>query len=891
MGRIPAYFILASLSSEFKAMQTAELRAAFLQFFESKGHRILPSGSLVPINDPTLLFTNAGMNQFKDPLLGKIDLGYYRATTAQRCVRAGGKHNDLENVGFTARHHTFFEMMGNFSFGDYFKTETIGWAWEFSTQVLGLDKDRIYVTVHPTDEESRQIWANEIGVPMDRIIDIEDNFWTMGDTGPCGPCTELFYDHGEAVEGGPPGSPEEDGDRYIEFWNLVFPQFDRSADGELVPLPKPGVDTGMGLERMAAILQGVHSNYEIDLFRNLMMAAGGFAGITEEAEVLKTASLRVIADHIRSGAFLIADGVLPGNEDRQYVLRRIIRRALRHGYKLDIKEPFFHKLVPTLVAEMGEAYPLLAEKEAAIIAALAAEEERFGETLKQGMSLLKTELDQVKGAVLPGEVAFKLYDTYGFPVDLTADIAREAGSEVDQAGFDQAMDTQRARGRAATSFSTSLGQKITVSGPVDFTGYSDLAGASKVLALFDEDGDEIEQLNSGQNGVVVLAQTPFYAESGGQIGDSGMLVAATGQFSVNDTQLSGEQHIHVGTLTAGMLSPGDRVEAKVTTDKRTAIRRNHSATHLIHAALRSVLGDHVEQKGSLVNDQKLRFDFSHGAAVTSAQLRAIEAMVNAEILKNTSVQTELLDYEAAVEKGAMALFGEKYGDEVRVLTMGDGYSVELCGGTHVARTGDIGLVKIQTETGIAAGVRRIEAVSGEGALEFVRSEEALIADVGEQLKVPGAELAQRVQQLLAENRQLNKQVRDMSAKLAAAGSADLTDQAVQINQVSLVAAQVEGGQQDMMQMLDNLRSKQPDNGIWVLTQVENGKVGLVIAVSKNLLGQINAKDLIGEIGPIVGAKGGGRPDMARAGGGTQPEAMAAAFAAAKSSVEAVFGSA
>ena len=862
-------------------MNTADLRAAFLSFYESKGHKIVPSSSLVPHNDPTLLFTNAGMNQFKDPLLGKIDPGYSRATSAQRCVRAGGKHNDLENVGYTARHHTLFEMMGNFSFGDYFKEETITWAWEFATDVVGLSADKILITVHPSDDDSRKIWRDKVGIKPDRIIDLEENFWTMGDTGPCGPCTELFYDHGPSIAGGPPGSADEDGDRFIEFQNLVFPQFDRLADGEMISLPQAGVDTGMGLERMAAILQGVHSNYEIDLFRKVMMEAGNFAGITKEEQVLGTASLRVIADHIRSSAFLIADGITPGNEDRAYVLRRIIRRALRHGYKLNIREPFFHKLVKVLVAEMGEAYPLLAQHEQAVTTAIAQEEERFSETLSQGMELLKGELDQVNGDTLPGDVAFKLYDTYGFPVDLTADVARELGLQVDQKGFDDAMEAQRARGRASTSFSTSLGQKISVKQSVDFLGYEELNSNASVLAVFDINGDAKEALSAGEEGVVVLDRTPFYAESGGQAGDYGQLVIDNNIFVVKDTQVSGDQRLHIGIMSAdsaSSFSVGNAISASVNSVSRRKTQANHSATHLMHAALRSVLGDHVQQKGSLVNNEKLRFDFSHTGPVTAEQLHEIEDLVNEQILLNSPVTTELLSFDDAVERGAMALFGEKYGDEVRVLSMGGSYSVELCGGTHVSRTGDIGLFKIQLESGIAAGIRRIEAVSGEGALAVVSENDNLIASIGHTLKVGVSEINSRIIQILAENKALSREVEQLGQKIAASKSSDLGGQVERVNGVDFIAAHVEGDNKAMMQTLDTLRSQLSEDSVIVLAQVASGKVGMVVSVSKSTTEKIKAPELLSAIAAQVGAKGGGRPDLARAGGGTNPDGVMQALA-------------
>lgn len=864
-------------------MKTAELREAYLEFFEQHGHKRVASSTLVPQDDPTLLFTNAGMNQFKDPLLGRSDPGYRRATSAQRCVRAGGKHNDLENVGYTARHHTFFEMMGNFSFGDYFKEETITWAWQFVTEVLQLPAEKVWVTVHPTDDESRQIWQQKVGIPPDRVIDIEDNFWTMGDTGPCGPCTELFYDHGDEVEGGPPGSPEEDGDRYIEFWNLVFPQFDRSADGELTPLPQPGVDTGMGLERMAAIMQGVHSNYEIDLFRNVLAAAGQFAGINDVDEAVQNPSLRVIADHIRASSFLIADGVVPGNEDRAYVLRRIIRRGLRHGYMLDIREPFFHKLVDVLVREMGEAYPVLLERKDHVVEVLRAEEERFGETLTQGMDLLKQQIASLNGDTIPGDVVFKLYDTYGFPADLTADVARERDLAVDMEGFEAAMEEQRSRGRAAASFSASLGQRIAVGNAVSFTGYEHTAGDAKVMALFDMQGDEQQELVAGQAGVLILDETPFYAESGGQVGDCGVLSAANASFRVDDTLVSGTQHMHIGEVLEGAFSAETSVHTEVDAQRRARIRRNHSATHLLHAALRRVLGQHVQQKGSLVNDEKLRFDFSHNQPITAEQLQAIEDMVNAQIRENSPVETDLMSYDDAVAKGAMALFGEKYGDQVRVLTMGGDYSVELCGGTHVTRTGDIGLLRITAEMGIAAGVRRVEAVTGDGALREIRAADQLLDNISALLKSNRGDLADRVQGLLADYRRLQKELAEAGQQLAASQGSDLAGEAVDINGVKFLASTVQGDNKAMMQTLDTLRS-QLGEAVIVLAQVENGKVGLVVGVAKSLTERVQAPEVMAVVGPEVGAKGGGRPDMARAGGGDNPDGLAQAFAAAQAYV-------
>ncbi|MBX3706586.1 MAG: alanine--tRNA ligase [Pseudomonadales bacterium] len=858
-------------------MKTAEVRSAYLAFFEARGHRIVPSSPLVPHNDPTLLFTNAGMNQFKDALLGREDPGYRRAASAQRCVRAGGKHNDLENVGYTARHHTFFEMLGNFSFGDYFKDETIGWAWEFITGVLGLPRDRLWVTVHPTDADSRRIWESHIGIPRDRVISLEENFWAMGDTGPCGPCTEIFYDHGPSVAGGPPGSPDEDGDRYIEFWNLVFPQFDRQPDGALAPLPQPGVDTGMGLERISAIMQGVHSNYEIDLFRNLLAGVGDIAGIRGANDQLANASIRVIADHIRSSAFLIADGVMPGNEDRSYVLRRIIRRALRHGHMLNIREPFFHRLVGPLAREMGDAYPLIRERAAEVEAALLREEQRFAETLSQGMELLESTIAGLGNDVIPGQVVFQLYDTFGFPTDLTADVARERGLAVDMAGFEVAMNAQRDRGRAAARFSATLGQRVHTKGRVEFLGYAGTEDSGAVQALFDAEGRETAVLQAGDAGVVVLDRTPFYAESGGQVGDTGVLAAAGIRFVVEDTQGSGDQHLHIGRLEAGELRAGQRLDGTVDAERRRRIRLNHSATHLMHAALRKVLGGHVQQKGSLVTAERTRFDFSHPQPVTADELARIEAEVNFEIQRNSAVDVELLGYQDAIGRGAMALFGEKYGDQVRVLTMGEGYSVELCGGTHVARTGDIGLFRIVSESGIAAGVRRIEAVTGPGALDWVRSADGLIERIGAAVKGSRADLVDKVAGILEENRRLARELDALKQKLAAAQGADLSARAIEIAGVRVLAAQVEGGAEGLLQTLDALKAKLA-SAVIVLGAVEAGKVSLIAGVTRDVTDRIKAPDVLRLVGEPVGAKGGGRPDMARAGGGDRPEALDDALA-------------
>ncbi len=861
-------------------MKTSDIRSKYLEFFAAREHRIVPSSSLVPTGDNTLLFTNAGMVQFKDALIGIQDLGFKRATSAQRCVRAGGKHNDLENVGYTARHHTFFEMMGNFSFADYFKEETIRWAWEFVTGVLTIPRDRLWVTVHPDDAESRTLWERAIGIDPGRVVSIADNFWAMGDTGPCGPCSEIFYDHGPSIPGGPPGSPDEDGDRFVEFWNLVFPQFDRSADGTLTPLPKPGVDTGMGLERVAAISQGVHSNYEIDLFKNLMRAVGELAGVGRN-DLMGNPSLRVIADHIRSTAFLIADGVTPSNEDRGYVLRRIIRRALRHGHKLDIRGPFFHRLVEPLANEMGEAYPILSSQTQHIERVLLAEEERFAETLAQGMELLEKSIRTLRGKQIPGDVVFRLYDTYGFPTDLTADVARERGLTVDTDGFDVEMEKQRERARAASRFDADIGQRIRVDRAVEFVGYDAVESTAKVLALYslgDGDVKPVDILSTGQTGVVILDRTPFYAESGGQVGDSGQLTTADAAFDVADTTSSGRQHLHKGALARGQLRVGANVTAKVDDERRRLTALNHSATHLLHAALRQVLGKHVQQKGSLVSSEYLRFDFSHAMPVSEAEQREIETIVNREIQANTPVQTELVGYQAAVEKGAIALFGEKYGDQVRVLTMGEGFSVELCGGTHVRRTGDIGLLRIVSESGIAAGVRRIEALTGPAALEFTEAGERDLRNIANLLKASRRDVVDKVRALLAQNREMQRDLSQLKEQAAASRGSDLADSARDVGGVRVLTAQIPGDDpKALLNTLDALKNKL-GTAVIVLGQVTDGKVNLIAGVTKNVVDRIKAGDLIGWVGPQVGARGGGRPDMARAGGGDRPDALAAALA-------------
>ena len=868
---------------------SAELRQEFLEFFRSRGHEVVASSPLVPHGDATLLFTNAGMVQFKDVFLGREQRGYSRAASSQRCVRAGGKHNDLENVGYTARHHTFFEMLGNFSFGDYFKRDAIRYAWEFLTGSMGLAPERLWVTVYEDDEEAADIWLGEIGVDPARFSRIgdkpggkryaSDNFWSMGDTGPCGPCTEIFYDHGPEIAGGPPGTPEEDGDRYIEIWNLVFMQYDRDAAGKLNPLPKPSVDTGMGLERLAAVMQGVHSNYEIDLFQALIRAAAEATGCSD----LQEKSLRVIADHIRSCAFLIVDGVLPSNEGRGYVLCRIIRRAIRHGYMLGQHQPFFYRLVGTLSEQMGAAFPELPAAQAQVERVLRLEEERFAETLEQGMRILEEKTAGLSaGGVIPGEVLFLLYDTYGFPVDLTADIARERGLQVDLPGFDAAMDEQRARARAASQFGAYQGGAATAElaaerGATEFTGYDRIQDGAEVIALFLGE-ERVGSLEAGQEGLAILDHTPFYAESGGQVGDRGELVAASGRFRVEDTQKQpGGLFGHIGRLAEGVLRVGDRVEARVDGATRQATVLNHSATHLMHAALRRVLGDHVTQKGSLVDAERLRFDFSHFEPVSREQLAEIERLVNQEIRANQGVQTELKDLEAAKAAGAMALFGEKYDAQVRVVSMGD-FSVELCGGTHVRAAGDIGLFKIVSESGIAAGVRRIEAVTGERALAWVADEEARLLRLAGLLKTSRDDVGDKVVQLVERNRRLEKELEQLKAKLASAAGGDLAGQAVDIGGVKLLAASLEGADpKSLRDTMDQLKDKL-GSAVILLATVSGGKVSLVAGVTKDQTAKVKAGDLVRSVAEIVGGKGGGRPDMAQA-GGSKPEALPQALAA------------
>ncbi|EBC1988674.1 alanine--tRNA ligase [Salmonella enterica] len=869
---------------------TAEIRQAFLDFFHSKGHQVVASSSLVPNNDPTLLFTNAGMNQFKDVFLGLDKRNYSRATTSQRCVRAGGKHNDLENVGYTARHHTFFEMLGNFSFGDYFKHDAIQFAWELLTgeNWFALPKERLWVTVYETDDEAYEIWEKEVGIPRERIIRIgdnkgapyaSDNFWQMGDTGPCGPCTEIFYDHGDHIWGGPPGSPEEDGDRYIEIWNIVFMQFNRQADGTMEPLPKPSVDTGMGLERIAAVLQHVNSNYDIDLFRTLIEAVAKVTGATD----LGNKSLRVIADHIRSCAFLVADGVLPSNENRGYVLRRIIRRAVRHGNMLGAKETFFYKLVGPLIEVMGSAGEELKRQQAQVEQVLKTEEEQFARTLERGLALLDEELAKLQGDTLDGETAFRLYDTYGFPVDLTADVCREHNIKVDEAGFEAAMEEQRRRAREASGFGADYNAMIRVDSASEFKGYDHLELNGKVTALF-VDGKAVEAINAGQEAVVVLDQTPFYAESGGQVGDKGELKGAGFTFAVDDTQKYGQAIGHLGKLSAGALKVGDAVQADVDEARRARIRLNHSATHLMHAALRQVLGTHVAQKGSLVSDKVLRFDFSHNEAMKPSEIREVEDLVNAQIRLNLPIETNIMDLDAAKAKGAMALFGEKYDERVRVLSMGD-FSTELCGGTHASRTGDIGLFRIISESGTAAGIRRIEAVTGEGAMATVHAQSDRLNDIAHLLKGDSQNLGDKVRAVLERTRQLEKELQQLKDQAAAQESANLSSKAVDLNGVKLLVSELAGIEPKMLRtMVDDLKN-QLGSTVIVLATVVEGKVSLIAGVSKDVTDRVKAGELIGMVAQQVGGKGGGRPDMAQA-GGTDAAALPAALASVQGWVSA-----
>ncbi|AJJ63599.1 alanine--tRNA ligase [Yersinia aldovae] len=861
---------------------TAEIRQAFLDFFHSKGHQVVSSSSLVPNNDPTLLFTNAGMNQFKDVFLGLDKRAYSRATTSQRCVRAGGKHNDLENVGYTARHHTFFEMLGNFSFGDYFKHDAISFAWELLTgeQWFNLPKEKLWVTVYETDDEAYEIWANEVGVPRERIIRIgdnkggafaSDNFWQMGDTGPCGPCTEIFFDHGDHIWGGPPGSAQEDGDRYIEIWNIVFMQFNRQSDGTMLPLPKPSVDTGMGLERIAAVLQHVNSNYEIDLFRDLIKAVAEVTGAAD----LSSKSLRVIADHIRSCAFLISDGVIPSNENRGYVLRRIIRRAIRHGNMLGAKETFFYKLVAPLIAVMGPAADELKQQQAMVEQVLKTEEEQFARTLERGLALLDEELSKLTGDTLDGETAFRLYDTYGFPVDLTADVCRERNLKVDEAGFEQAMEAQRRRARESSGFGADYNSLIRVDSASQFSGYDHVHQQATVTALF-RNGEAVDEIHAGEEAVVVLNQTPFYGESGGQVGDKGELKNATAVFTVVDTQKYGQAIGHLGQLTQGTLRVNHSVDAQVDVARRNRIRLNHSATHLLHAALRKTLGEHVAQKGSLVNDKYLRFDFSHFEAMKPEQIRQVEDLVNEQIRRNLPVETEVMELDTAKEKGAMALFGEKYDDQVRVLTMGD-FSTELCGGIHASRTGDIGLFRILSESGTAAGIRRIEAVTGEGAIAQLHQQSDLLQDVAHLVKGDTHNLADKVRAVLDRSKMLERELQQLKDQQAAQESASLSSSAKLVKGVKLLVSQLDNVEPKMLRtMVDDLKN-QLGSAIIVLATAADDKVSLIVGVTKGLTGKVKAGELIADIAQQVGGKGGGRPDMAQA-GGTDVQALPSALA-------------
>jgi alanyl-tRNA synthetase len=865
--------------ARLKSMTSTEIRASFLEFFRKNGHAVVPSSALVPGNDPTLLFTNAGMVQFKDVFLGKEARDYSRAVTSQRCVRAGGKHNDLENVGYTARHHTFFEMLGNFSFGDYFKREAIHYAWNFITGTLGIPKDRLWVTVYAEDDEAERIWIEEIGVDPTRCTRMgeKSNFWSMGETGPCGPCTEIFYDHGTEIAGGPPGSPDEDGDRYVEIWNLVFMQYDRGADGVLVPLPKPSVDTGMGLERVAAVMQGVHSNYDIDLFKALIRGA---AEITN-TEDLESSSLRVIADHIRACTFLIIDGVVPSNEGRGYVLRRIIRRAIRHGYKLGQTQPFFHKLVPTLVQEMGSYYAELVNGEARAVKVLAQEEARFAETLTTGMALLDAEAAKLTSSVIPGETVFRLYDTYGFPLDLTADVARERGLTIDQAGFDAAMAEQRGRARAASKFGTDLRDSVKLPGKTEFSGYDRLSGTGTVTALI-FDGAVVDTMSPGQEGQVVLDHTPFYAESGGQMGDTGTLSSGTARFIVRDTRKLGASFAHIGVLESGELRSGDALEAQVDGERRTAIALNHSATHLLHAALRQVLGKHVQQKGSLVAAERLRFDFSHTQPVSAEELVQVEDLVNAAVRGNAAVETRVMALDEAVAAGAMSLFGEKYESDVRVLSIGE-FSMELCGGTHVNRAGDIGLFKILSETGVAAGVRRVEAVTGRAAFDWVVHTERVLRDVASMVRGSRDDVDEKVRELVERARRLEKEVQQLKSKLASGNSGDLSTQAKDVGGIRVLAAQVEGADaKSLRDAMDQLRSKLGTSVI-VLGTVKEGKVVLVAGVSPDLVARYRAGEIVGAVAAQVGGKGGGRADFAQA-GGNMPDNLPLALASVEALV-------
>jgi len=856
------------------SMNSAQIRDAFLNYFAERGHEKVPSSSMIPGNDPTLLFTNAGMVPFKDVFLGTDKRRYNKATSAQRCLRAGGKHNDLENVGYTARHHTFFEMMGNFSFGDYFKKQAIQYAWDFLTKELKLPAEKLWVTVFTEDDEAYDIWAKDIGVPEDRISRIgeKDNFWSMGDTGPCGPCSEVFYDHGPEVWGGPPGTPEEDGDRYIEIWNLVFMQYNRQADGTLEPLPDPSIDTGMGLERISAIMQNVHSNYEIDLFQALIKAAAEIIGTDD----LDNKSLRVIADHIRSCSFLITDGVMPSNEGRGYVLRRIIRRAVRHGHLLGAKDAFFFRLVDELARQMGDAYPELVQKQQIIKDALEREEQQFARTLERGLAILSDEISQLKGKVIPGDVVFKLYDTYGFPVDLTADIAREHELTVDEEGFEQAMSEQRLRAQQASQFGMDYNQQLKSENQTTFTGYDDVAGQAKVVELFKE-GQPVEELQAGDKGIVVLSETPFYAESGGQIGDKGVLVASGNAFEVTDTQYIGKAIAHHGVAKAPV-KLNDSVKAEIDSERRENIKRNHSATHLLHAALRNLLGEHVTQKGSLVEADKMRFDFSHFEPVTNEQLAQLEREVNAQIRTNLPLQTELMAIDQAKEAGAMALFGEKYDDQVRVVRMGD-FSMELCGGTHVKATGDIGLFRITSEGGIASGVRRIEVVTGEAAIRYTQQQQSILQNLAGELKTESNSVAEKVQQLQQKFRELERKNEQLQQKLAQQAGGGLIAQAIDINGVKAIIAELDQADPKSLRgLVDDLKN-QIGSGIVLLGTANGNKVSLIAGVTADLTSKVKAGDIVNQAANVVGGKGGGRPDMAQA-GGSLPEQLNEALATA-----------
>jgi alanyl-tRNA synthetase len=858
---------------------TAELRCAFLDFFAARGHQKVSSSSLVPANDPTLLFTNAGMNQFKDVFLGTESRSYNKATSSQRCVRAGGKHNDLENVGYTARHHTFFEMLGNYSFGDYFKAEAIQYAWDFLTKELNLSKDRLLVTIYHDDDEAFDIWANKIGVSEDKIIRIStsDNFWSMGDTGPCGPCSEIFYDHGEHIWGGPPGTPEEDGDRFIEIWNLVFMQFNRQSDGTMQPLPKPSIDTGMGLERISAILQNVHSNYEIDIFQNLIEATANIIGIAD----VQDKSLRVIADHIRSCSFLICDGIIPSNEGRGYVLRRIIRRAVRHGNKLGANDVFFYRLVASLETQMSDAYPELTANRELIEKVLKTEEEQFSRTLERGMNILNNALSELTSDVVPGELVFKLYDTYGFPADLTNDVAREKDLRIDEAGFQVAMAAQRKRAQQASRFDTDYNERLKSNCTSEFTGYDNLEGHAEILELF-ANGATVKKLSAGEEGVVILDKSPFYAESGGQIGDTGLLKVANGSFFVTETLRLGNAIAHKGTADFDF-KLGDMVEAKLDIERREAITLNHSATHLMHAALKQILGEHVNQKGSLVSDERFRFDFSHFEALTAAELESVEKLVNDQVRANHSLDTKLMDLDAAKAAGAMALFGEKYSEDVRVVSMGD-FSMELCGGTHVKRTGNIGLFKIISESGIAAGVRRIEAVTGAKALDVMQTQGQQINQVANLLKTDPQGLYARMQHILEQNKTTEKELEKLKLKLASSATNDVLSEVYEIKGVKVLSIVLQGVEAKALRALVDDFKNQLGSAIIVLGIAEENKVSLIAGVTKDLVLRVKAGELINYVSKQVGGKGGGRPDMAQA-GGSEPQNLDSAIASVKSWLE------